>query len=148
MNRRWTPSCFGALILLTGFGQPVTTSSQELTLPSVAFGRGVPAAARARVSAVLARPDARFLGGHSLNKWTTLRYGGDTLALNLFLDELVKCPGVTVHVSFKKLADECDWRVGHMAPGNRFQVEVNLSSERVNVEKLYIPEFKSGEQRR
>jgi hypothetical protein len=58
------------------------------------------------------------------------------------LGDLVKCAGATVHVGFKKLDDNCDWRVSHDAHGNRFQVEVNLKSKKIKIEDLYIPEAK------
>jgi hypothetical protein len=77
-----------------------------------------------------------------VNWFTTLRYAGDTKALNLFLGDLVKCPDATVHVGFKKLDDDCAWRVSHDVHGNRFQVEVNLNSKQINIEDLYVPEAK------
>ena len=143
MNRLATLCCAGAAALLLSFATPVSALYQELTTPSVGFAKGYPAASQAKVMAALKRPDSKFLGGHFLNSWTSLRYGGNTRALNLFLDDLVKCPGVTVHVGFKKLPDNTDWRVGHDAWSNRFQVEVNLTSERLNIEELYIPELQA-----
>ncbi|HTE18190.1 MAG TPA: hypothetical protein VK689_07390, partial [Armatimonadota bacterium] len=144
INRLTTLCCAGAAALLLSFATPAYALYGKLTTPSVAFAKGYPAASQAQVMAALKRPDSKFLGGHFLNAWTSLRYGGNTRALNLFLDDLVKCPGVTVHVGFKQLPDDTDWRVGHMASGNRFQVEVNLSSERLNIEELYIPELHAG----
>ena len=136
-------SVVAATALAVSLAAPVSAVLGELTTPSVPFAQGYPAEAREKVNAALARTKgATFLGGHFLNSWTTLRYSGDTLALNHFLDALVKCPGVTVHVGFKKLNDGSDWRVGHAFHGNRFQVEVNLDSKRVDIEKLYIPEYK------
>jgi hypothetical protein len=64
------------------------------------------------------------------------------VALNLFLEELVACPGVTVHVSLKRLPAEVDWRVNHDFLSNSFAVQVNLDSRRVDLESLYIPRFK------
>jgi hypothetical protein len=114
----------------------------KLDSPGVAFMGGYPKDAQAKVMAVLTRADCKFLGGHFVNSFTSLRYQGETRALNLFLDDLVKCPGVTVQVGFKKLDDECDWRVSHEAYPNRFHVEVNLNSKRVKIEDVYIPEIK------
>lgn len=45
-------------------------------------------------------------------------------------------------MSFKKLVADVHWRVGHQAPENRFQIEVNLNSARINLEDLYVPEVK------
>jgi hypothetical protein len=121
---------------------PVFAEAGTLDSPGVAFSGDYPKAAQDQVMAALTRKDCKFLGGHFVNWFTTLRYGGDTTALNLFLGDLAKCPGATVHVGFKKLDDGCDWRVSHDAHGNRFQVEVNLNSKRIKIEDLYIPEAK------
>jgi len=67
------------------------------------------------------------------------------------LDELVKCPGVTVHVSFREfdelLGDEhgCDWHIGHRAPDHHFEISVNLASDRLRLEELSIPVFTGPE---
>ena len=136
-------SVAAAAALVFSLAAPVSAVLGELTTPSVPFARDYPPEAREKVNTALVRSKgATFLGGHFLNSWTSLRYSGDTLALNHFLDALVRCPGVTVHVGFKKLNDGTDWRVGHSFHPNRFQVEVNLDSERVDIEKLYIPEYK------
>jgi hypothetical protein len=59
----------------------------------------------------------------------------------MFLDDLAKCPGVTLSVSFTSEIDvDCDWRVGHKAPENRFQVEVNLKSDQIKIEDVVLPE--------
>ena len=65
-----------------------------------------------------------------------------TVALNQFIDELAKCPGITVHVGFKRLPDaDVDWRVGYDYFRNSFQIEVNTGSQRVDLEALYIPPY-------
>ena len=79
----------------------------ELSSPGVAFAEGYPANARAQVTAALKRTDLKFLGGHALNSYTSLRYRSDTRALNDFLHDLAKCPGVTIGVRFAKIEDEC-----------------------------------------
>jgi hypothetical protein len=132
-----------ALIVTTP--SPAPGAAGKLEAPGVAFSAGYPAEAQAKVMKVLKRADCKFLGGTWLNSWTTLRYQGDVGALNQFVGDLVKCPGVTVHVSLKRLTDDADWRVGHSAHQNRFQVEVNLDSRRVELEKLYIPAFTGPE---
>ena len=136
------PLFAGAASLVLTFAAPAPAAFGTLDTPDVPFAPDYPAAARAKVQHALNRPDCKFLGGSWLNSWTSLRYRGDTLALNQLIDELVKCPGVTVHVGLKRFPDEADWRVGHAFHQNRFQVEVNLDSKRVELENLYIPEFK------
>lgn len=128
-----------AILCLT---TPAAALLIDLKTPSVAHSAGYSQEAAAAVRQALTRKDAKFLGGFGLNSWTTLRYAGETRALNLFLDDLAKCPGVTVSVSFRRLNDELDWRVGHSAYENRFQVEVNLNSKKIKVDEVVIPPAK------
>jgi hypothetical protein len=120
----------------------------ELSSPGVAFTQEYPANAQAQVMAALRRADLKFLGGHALNSYTSLRYRSDTRALNQFLNDLAECPGVTIGVRFAKIDDGCDWRVSHLAQTNDFQVEVNLNSGRVSIQELEIPTIKGPEVKR
>jgi hypothetical protein len=131
-----------AAALLLVCAAPVGAEAGTLDAPGVTFPGDNPKDAQDRVMATLTRKDCKFLAGEFVNWFTTLRYRGETKALNLFLGDLEKCPGATVHVGLKKLDDECDWRVSHDALDNRFQVEVNLNSKQVKLEDLYIPEAK------
>ncbi len=128
--------------MLLAYASPVSAEAGTLDSPGVAFPAEYPKDAQDRVMAALNRKDCKFLGGTFVNWFTTLRYQGQTRALNLFLGDLAKCPGVAVHVGFKKLDDECDWRVGHDAQDNCFQIEVNLNSKQIKLEDLYLPEAK------
>src|SRR5690349_5558726 len=121
MNRLSRICCLAGAAIVLSFASPVSADLSELTSPSVPFAKNYPASAKAKVNAALTQKGCTFLGGFGLNSWTSLRYSGDTLALNQFLDSLVKCPGATVHVSLKKLVDDCDWRVGHDFFRNSFQ---------------------------
>src|SRR5437762_14197430 len=92
------------------------------TEPSLAFPNDFPEAARTNIVAALRRPDCKFLSGSALNSFTSFKYGGDTLALNLFLENLAKCRGVALGVRFslESSMEDCDWLVTHMAgkPGD------------------------------
>src|SRR5829696_7022868 len=113
------------LLALVAFVFPVSlfAAAGEVDVPAVAHAAGFPEAARLQIAAALKREDCKFLGGNWLNAWTTLRYAGDTRALNFFIEELSQCPGVTVSVSFKNsLPDRAVWCVGHSAHSNRFQI--------------------------
>ena len=90
----------------------------------------------------LQRKDCKFLGGSFVNEHSYLRYAGDAGSLNLFIGDLVECPGVTVTVGFKKLDDKCDWLVSHDADANSFQIQVNLNAKRIDLEKLILPATK------
>ena len=131
-----------ATALALTLAAPTLAALGELKTPAVPFAESYPASTRAKVEHALNRKDCKFVGGAWLNSFTTLRYQGETVPLNLFIDELTKCPGVTVHVAFKRLPDaDVDWRVGHDFHRNSFQVEVNTASKRVDLEKLYIPPY-------
>jgi hypothetical protein len=127
------------IAVLLACAAPIFALAGTLDSPGVAFSGDYPKDAQGRVMAALTRKDCKFLDGMFVNWFTTLRYQGETKALNLFLGDLAKCPGVTVQVGFKKL-EECDWRVSHDAHGNRFHIEVNLNSKQIKLEDLYIPE--------
>ncbi len=114
----------------------------KLTRPSIGFVASYPDDARKKVLTALQRKDCKFLGGSFVNEHSYLRYAGDAGSLNLFIGDLVKCPGVTVTVRFKKLDDKCDWFVSHDADANSFQIQVNLNANRINLEKLILPAIK------
>jgi hypothetical protein len=115
----------------------------NLDQPGIALPKDFPRAERDRVMAALNRKDCRFLGGKFVNWMTTLRYGGDTRALNLFLDDLAHCPGIKFNVSFaRNLGGNGDWHVHHDGMANSFHIRVSLDSQQVKLEDLYIPSVK------
>lgn len=120
----------------------------ELEEPWVATAPGYSEENRAKVHAVLKRTDCTYLGGHWLNSHTALRYAGDTKALNLFMEALSQCPDVTLHVNFSRLVQTNDrtpdWMVTQMAPSNHLVIRINLASEAIDLERLYIPDIKSS----
>ncbi len=123
----------------------------KLDSPGLAFPAGYPEAKRERISAVLGSKKCKFVGGHALNSFTTLIYQGNTRALNLFLDGLAKCRGLTIHVSFCKPTNSGhglsgnDWSVHHHAgEANRFHVRINLASQQIDLEKLYLPDIRTA----
>jgi hypothetical protein len=124
---------------------PVWALAGKLDAPGVALYGSYPESAKKKVMAALNRKDCKFVDGHFVNSWTSLRYRGDTQAVNEFLGDIAACPGVTLSVSLKKLPDDCDWRVQHDGHANRFQVEVNLASPRLDLETLKLPEAKGPE---
>ncbi len=87
----------------------------ELDRPGLAIPKDFPAATRTNLLAVLERPDCKFLGGTGFNSDTNLKYGGDTLALNRFLDALARCPGLTLSIRFYRYdeSEKLDWVVDH-----------------------------------
>src|SRR5687767_10140719 len=104
----------GAVVLTTrAFG----LASFDLKEPTLAFPQGFAESARTNIMAALQRSDCKFVGGSFINSFTSLKYGGDTLALNLFLEGLVKCPGVVLSVRFHsdRAPADCDWLVSHRA---------------------------------
>lgn len=136
------------VLLLALEGRGGLASHTELDTPTVAFPANYSETKRERISAVLGSKKCKFVRGHALNFFTTLIYQGDTQALNFFLEDLAKCPGLTIHVSFLKPKD-CghalsgnDWAVHHSAgQADRFDVRINLSSQQIELEKLYLPDI-------
>ena len=62
------------------------------------------------------------------------------------MDQLVKCPGVTISVSFYRpgkdamwAPEDSDWSVFHEAHANRFSFRINLDSKSIDLDQLYIP---------
>ena len=84
------------VVVLLACAAPVLALAGTLDSPGVAFSGDYPKDAGDQVMAALTRKDCKFLGGEFVNWFTTLRYRGDTKALNLFLGDLVKCPGAAV----------------------------------------------------
>jgi hypothetical protein len=93
----------------------------------------------AALEKVLQRPDAKYLKGHWLNRWSSLQYGGDTTALNMMVADLAQCPGLSVSLTFQKLNNEASWIVGQNANAAHIQVTVNLSSPHIAVERISLP---------
>jgi hypothetical protein len=94
---------------------------------------------QAALEKALRRPDAKYLQGHWLNRWSSLQYGGDTTALNLMIADLAQCPGLSVAVTFQKLNNEASWMIGQDGNEPRVQVTVNLSSPQVDPERISLP---------
>lgn len=147
-----TFSWLGLLVLafvLPVFGperQILWAATGELTTPAVSFPTEYPQAKRDQVNSVLASSKVEFVGGNWLNFFTRLDYRGDTKALNVFLDELVQCHDVSVHVSFARpgsasYLSELDWSISHWAGKNHFHVTINLDSDRIDLTSLYLPDM-------
>jgi hypothetical protein len=97
-----------------------------LDAPKLSFGDEYPEVARKSVRAVLNGEGSLFLGGAELNGMTSLRYQGNTGALNRFLSGLANCLDVTMQVSFTgELDQDTDWRVFHEPHENRFHIEID-----------------------
>ncbi|HTL56846.1 MAG TPA: hypothetical protein VL361_14290 [Candidatus Limnocylindrales bacterium] len=123
-----------------------------LTSPGLAFPEDFPSAIQINLLAVVRKPEFKFLNGQFINSTTTLRYGGDTRALNEFLDQLSRFPGIIVSLSFgaepwelivtnsTRLADESlSWTVSHSA----FQpewlgVRINPHSKALNLQEFNL----------
>ena len=138
-------SLVSALLVLTAISTLALARYQELDAPSLGTSKNFPDATYQKVKAVLERKDCKFLGGAALNAFTSLRYGGDTIALNKFVEALSLCPDVKVHVNFFRPQPgvECDWMVTHDAHTNELVVRINLASEAVKMEDLYLPPVKA-----
>ena len=109
------------------------------------FSQNYPENARQQVRSALEAENCRFLDGRSTMRSSTLHFAGDTASINALLQNLVDCPATVVSVSFATIDHECDWRVVHTVTTNRFNVIVNLKSNRIALEELMIPPAKGPE---
>lgn len=118
----------------------------DLSEPGIAFPADFPQPARIRITESLKHPDCKFLGGRFVNWITHLKYSGETKGLNLFLENLAKCPGVVLSVRFREdnFEDGCDWVIDHISNDDTCQLvlTVNLKSPRIKLSELAIPDAK------
>src|SRR5262245_17347778 len=98
------------LSLFAGMVGHVLALAGTLDQPGVAFPTSVPEAVRKTMMDSLKRPDCKYIGGSFINSFTSLKYGGDTKALNLFLSGLLNAPGTSVSVMFTResAVEGCD----------------------------------------
>ncbi|WP_442511099.1 hypothetical protein SH528x_002764 [Novipirellula sp. SH528] len=111
----------------------------------IPFTLGYPKQAVIQVVAALKSDNCRFVDGQSNMRVSTLRFRGDTTAINVMLKRLADCPATTVAVSFKAMDHPCDWQIDHSVRSNTFGVIVNLKSARIRLEELIIPPAKGPE---
>ncbi len=109
-----------AIVLSVATARSAFALAGRLSSAYIGHSASYPADARKKVRAALQRKDCKFLGGSFVNSNTFLRYAGDAGSLSRFISDLVKCPGMTVTVEFKKRDDKCDWYVSHDARTNSF----------------------------
>ncbi|TWT79502.1 hypothetical protein CA13_09040 [Planctomycetes bacterium CA13] len=105
----------------------------------IPFTLGYPKHAVIQVVAALKSDNYRLVDGQSNMRVSTLRFRGDTTAINDMLKKLADCPVATVAVSFRAIDHTCDWQIDHSVRSNTFAVIVNLKSARIRLEELIIP---------
>jgi hypothetical protein len=134
--------CLARLFVCFGLAFQGFADMSEVKEPSFGFPDSFPTAARDQITAALRRPDCQFLGGTSFFAGTILRYHGETVPLNLFLESLVACPGITVSLRFNTPENaNYDWAVEQDGfEPTKLCVRVNLKSERIKVESLIVPD--------
>ncbi len=111
--------------------------------PSISFLQDEKELQRDEVMKALNMEGARFLGGQFVNAFTTLRYGGDTAALNRFIEKLADCRGAKVVIAYhgKLINETATWLVQHMAWGNprQFVISIYKESPRFDASLLKLP---------
>ena len=139
-----TNTYIACLLLVFGLTTRAFARAGDLTEPGLAFPADFPESARTNIIAALRQPGCKFLGGHFINWITSLNYGGDTKALNLFLEGLAKCPGINLSVRFSSESTlmGCDWMIAsHSASEpDKIVVRVNLKSGQIKLEDLMLPD--------
>lgn len=140
LNLSW--SLWVALSLLLGV-ERVHALAGSLDHPSLSFPESEKELGLDEVMKVLNMKEAKFLRGHFVNAFTTLRYGGDMASLNLFLSRLAACTGAEVALVYHdKLVDETStWLLQHNAWGNprEFVISVNPDAPGFDKALLKLP---------
>ena len=130
------------LIFVSGLLIPMAFGlALHLDKPSLAFSQDSPL--RERVMRVIASEQFKFLHGHLINASTTLNYAGDAAAVNAFLDQLAKCEGATVEVSFSAEKSESDWTLDHNAWSDESVFNVIVHTARIPKAAVTIPKQKA-----
>ena len=107
----------------------------------------LPEPVRRQIESSLKSDGCTCTGGSWTNARITLRYSGDTAAVNELLNQLARCPSITLSVSFKALNANCDWKVVNDTrnSGERLNVILNHQSPRIRLGELVIPPSKGPE---
>ncbi|MCP5520725.1 MAG: hypothetical protein H7A46_04185 [Verrucomicrobiales bacterium] len=115
----------------------------DLDRPGLAFPEGFSPDLRERIMSVLTAAPETYAGGHFVNALTTLRYAGDTAALNRFLAGLAGCPGMRLQVGFAAEPEAPAWTVIHNAWGDAtlVHVRINPAAKDLKLADLVIPEI-------
>lgn len=142
--------CVSRISLIVWLFLPLKTFALagELSIPGLAFPAGFPEAARTNLIAAVSLPDSGFIRGEFVNSSTQLYYGGDTAALNAFLQRLAGCPNTTIAITFVSgIADHpaATWKVSHSGITNpaRLAVQINFHAGKIHLEDLLIPNILS-----
>ncbi|MCD6050656.1 MAG: hypothetical protein K0Q55_2059 [Verrucomicrobia bacterium] len=136
---------FASLLLTLALATNAFALAGNLDTPGLAFPKDFPETVRTSMTDALTHTNCTFLGGRFVNSYTSLNYRGETVALNLFMEGLVKSPGTILSVRFQtaSVPSDRDWMVTHDADApHKLTVHINLKSFRINLEKLVIPESK------
>ena len=61
---------------------------------------------------------------------------------------MANCPGISIHVQFVRIEDECDVWENQLAQNSNFHVEVSLNPGRIRVEEVELPYVKGADLKR
>lgn len=132
-------------VLLLTSGRPVHALAGDLDHPDLSWPKDFDPSLRDRITAVLTESPETFAGGRFVNAQTTLRYSGDTTALNRFLSGLMACD-VELNVRFSKDPEDPPWTLAHDAwrAPRQFSMRINPSAQGVDLAELEIPTIRGG----
>ncbi|GAA5511104.1 hypothetical protein [Novipirellula caenicola] len=105
----------------------------------VPYTNDYPKYAREQVRAAFQTENCGFIDGTTNVSSATVRFAGNTTALNNQLLKLSTCPSATLSVSFEEMEHNCDWRIVYFVKPAKFLVTVNLGSKQIELEHLKIP---------
>ncbi|KAA5546938.1 hypothetical protein FYK55_00495 [Roseiconus nitratireducens] len=141
---KWVLPVIVSFVLLTSLSQ--TVFAIVVPIESIdgihhSLSPELPEPIRRQIESAFKGEKSKYTRGTWTNAKITLRFSGDTLAVNALLDQLAKCPSITTSVSFKALSDDCDWKIINdtRRSGKRVDVILNLDSPQIRLEELTIP---------
>jgi len=98
---------------------------------------------REQIMVAIVDKSYQFIDGHFVNAFTTLRYGGEMMGLNRFLEKLAECEGMKVVITYNKglLGEEATWLLRHngWVEARQLVVSINTDAPKFDKTKLEIP---------
>lgn len=130
------------VLFLGAMVHEVAAWSGPITRPEFYAPKGCPSEVMKQIDAALNRQNCRFIEGIFFNFGASWRVGGNTFALNGFLQALSECPGVRMTITTNnQFRTKGDWSVYTHGVTEHFyfRIDINGKSERILQKALKIP---------
>ena len=147
------------LLVALSLGALGDESISGTSKPTIGYPKDYAVASRKKIDAVFHSKRHKFVDASETlgaSSYRMLRFRGDTVALNMFIDELSRCDSVTIDVLFRKPEESgkpnielpdyirgFDWVVHKPAGRNSFVIRINVASKNFDFEKFVFPQIRS-----